>query len=791
MNSPALEQLDLGLKAHSRGDLEAAKLYYERVLDLEPESGIANGWLGTIEACRKNFPRARLLLEKALAVTNDLDLLLNYANVLYETKDFTRALAAYLELVTKRRDPALLSNMAACCNELNQPGAGLRYADEALAIERHHPQAWNNRGVALSMLKRHEESITSYERSIALKGDYAEAWNNHGVVLLELKRYEEARYRFERAIELNPLYAEALYNHGNALVELRCHEEALISYGRVIVLNPEFAEVWNNRGIAYHKMGQLEEALHNHKMAITLKPNYAEAFYNLGNSLNDLGRYEEALVNYERATELKPAYAGAWNNRGNALMSCKRYKEALKSYERSIELNPNDAQAWCNRGLALFALQRHDDALSSYQHSIALKPDCAEAFYNLGILLNSIKRSEEALASYRRAIKLKPNYADAWNNQGVVLRDLGQHEAAIASYEKAVEIKGDYAEAWYNRGVSLSELRRHEEAMASYDRAINLNPECAEAYWNKSLELLRLGNFNQGWPLYEWRWLNMHLASAKRDFPQPLWLGDQPIYGKTILLHAEQGYGDTIQFCRYACLVKNLGSTVILEVEPTLVALLKTLDSVDVVIERGATLPAFDYHCPLLSLPLVFKTELPTIPCDTPYLSVSTQKSARWVRSLSLGGRSASVGIAWSGNPSHQNDKNRSISLDAIYKLFSNRLEWICLQKDLFAEDRPLLEAAGVRDFANQLHDFSDTAALISQLDLIISVDTSIAHLSGALGKPVWVLLPYVPDFRWMWDREDSPWYPSMRLFRQPKAGDWGEVVSRVSRELDRQFSTQ
>jgi tetratricopeptide (TPR) repeat protein len=529
-------------------------------------------------------------------------------------------------------------------------------------------------------------------------------------------------------------------------------------------------------------------ALEQYEFVLKNDSNLGEAWINRGNTLIHLKRNLEALASFEQAISLNSNLPEAYAFRSNALNNLKRHEEALTSCDRAIELKPDHAEAWSNRGVALNNLKRHEEALISYNRSIELKPDHAEAWSNRGVALNNLKRHEEALTSYNRAITLKPDYSEAWSNRGVTLNNLKRFEEALTSYERAIDLRPDSAEAWSNRGNALSNLRRHEEALISHDRSIELKPDYADAFWNKSLHLLRLGNFDQGWQLYEWRWQYEKFASPPRNFPKPLWLGDKPIAGKTLLLHSEQGLGDSIQFCRYAKLVQKLGARVVLEVERSLVELFTNLEGVDRVLEKGRTPPYFDYHCPLLSLPLAFKTTVTTVPDDIPDLHLDKAKREQWGQLLSCSQDKPAIGIVWSGNPNHKNDHNRSVRLEDVCKVFSNKFRWFSLQKDVLKEECPLLRAAGVRDHAKRLKDLSDTAGLISHLDLVISVDTSVAHLAGALGRPVWVLLPYVPDFRWMWDREDSPWYPSMRLFRQPAEGDWNTVIARVGQELFRTF---
>jgi TPR repeat len=387
------------------------------------------------------------------------------------------------------------------------------------------------------------------------------------------------------------------------------------------------------------------------------------------------------------------------------------------------------------------------------------------------------------VASYDRAIEIKPDYADAYSNRGIALKDLKRFEEALASYDRAIEIQPDYAEAYSNRGVALQELKRVEEAVASYDRAIAIQPDYASAYWNKSLALLLVGQFDQGWKLYEWRWKRDTFTTPKRNFPHPLWLGAEDLADKTILLHAEQGLGDTIQFCRYAKLVKERRARVALEVPKALLSLLSGLEGVDVLIEKGQALPAFDYHCPLLSLPLAFKTDLTSIPSPKPYLAASTQKCEEWGQRLGVK-RKPRVGLVWSGSTVHKNDHNRSLTLQQLLPYLPVGCEYVSLQKEVREVDKPVLEGGDIRHYGDELKDYTDTAALCELMDLVISVDTSVVHLAGALGKSTWVLLPYAPDWRWLLDTDASPWYASIELYRQAEDLSWGPVLERVSKDL-------
>ncbi len=406
-----------------------------------------------------------------------------------------------------------------------------------------------------------------------------------------------------------------------------------------------------------------------------------------------------------------------------------------------------------------------------------------DAVQLLSFIAFRTKQYQTALRLLDKSLRICPD-ADAYSNRGIVLYELRQLEAAVASYDQAIALRPGNAEAYSNRGNALKDLGQLDAAVASYDQAIALRPDIGEVRYNKSLALLLGGDLVAGWELHEWRWATEKMKPMKRIFPQPLWLGKDSIAGKTILLHSEQGFGDTIQFCRYAKLVSDLGARVILEVPKPLLGLLKQLSWVSDVVVDGSPLLPFDYHCPLLSLPLAFKTTVDSIPCPTPYLRAEPGQLAYWTSRLGEK-KAPRIGLVWSGKPDHTNDHNRSIGLAALLQHLPARFEYVSLQKEVRDSDRLALESGPhVLHVGNELDDFTNTAALCALMDVIISVDTSVAHLSGALGKPTWVLLPFSPDWRWMLNREDSPWYPSVRLYRQPRVGDWDSVFDRVKADM-------
>jgi tetratricopeptide (TPR) repeat protein len=512
--------------------------------------------------------------------------------------------------------------------------------------------------------------------------------------------------------------------------------------------------------------------------------------------LMNLKRSEAALASYDKVLATRPDFAEAFSNRGLALIDLKRHEEALASCEKALVLKPDYAEGHYNRGIALVNLGRLREALASDDKALALKPDFAEAHCNRGVVLHALERLADALTSFDEALAQKPDYAVALYNRGNALIDLQRPAEALASYDKALSLKPDFAEVLCNRGLALVDLKCPQDALASYDGAIALKPHYAEARYGRSLCLLLQGDYVSGWREYEWRRESKRTQQDKRSFAQPLWLGDEDLTDRTILLHFDQGYGDTIQFCRYAKLVTCRGARVLLEVQPALRSLISSIDRSVQVIAIGDALPDFDYHCPLMSLPLALKTSLNTIPATCPYLFAAPESKKRWHDRLGVGVKPR-IGLAWAGNPrlgdaaANRMDRQRSVAFDQLAPLFeSTHCEFHSLQKgdDAIAQLQGSAHRRRVVDWTDELRDFADTAALIANLDLIITVDTAVAHLAGALGKPIWLMNRFNTCWRWLLDREDSPWYPTARIFRQPSQGDWTSVTESAAVAL-RQWS--
>ncbi|TDN61535.1 tetratricopeptide repeat-containing glycosyltransferase family protein [Paraburkholderia sp. BL10I2N1] len=565
-------------------------------------------------------------------------------------------------------------------------------------------------------------------------------------------------------------------------------------------IQPRQIESLLQEGVTLQQNGALAEAEDTYREILAVRPKHLNATQLLGALMLQTGRLREGIALLQAAIAIDGTQAPIHSNLAYALNAVQRYDEGLASAKRAIRLAPNFADAFNNQGNSLAGLGLAGQALKSFQKALALKPDFAQAWNNRGCALRDLGRPEEALESFDQAIGLQKAYAEAWSNRANALSDLNRPDEAERDYRHALEISPGFADAWNNLGLTLIDLGRHEEALESHERALALDPDAVEAHWNKSLCLLRMGRLVEGFNEYEWRWKRRRIKAGHRVFGEPLWLGDAPLAGKTLLLHAEQGLGDTLQFCRYAQEAAQLGATVILEVPVELTRLLKDLKGVAHVVEQGQPLPPFDLHCPLLSAPLAFRTDLGSIPGAAPYLRADAELTKRWAERLARHAPDAphalKVGIVWAGGDrSHvpelrKTDARRSISLAMLAPLLDVRdVRFFSLQKGPAAAQvaqpgHTHGAAPRIADFTDELVDFADTAALVTNLDLVISVDTSTAHLAGALGVPVWILNRFDSCWRWMLEREDSPWYPQARLFRQQTLGDWGGVVGAVRMAL-------
>ncbi len=573
------------------------------------------------------------------------------------------------------------------------------------------------------------------------------------------------------------------YARAATLHEQGRFDEAEAAYRRILSLSPQQADTLHLYGILMIQTGRVEQGLAMVDRALAILPGFVDAHFNRAMALMPLGRLEEALDGFDRTLALRQDHLGALYSRPLALAQLRRFEDALAGFDRFLAAQPHNPDALLNKGVTLDKLGRPAAALEMFERVLALQPRDAQARFNHGGVLKQLGRLEEAEASFARALALQPGWPDALVNHGVTLRMLGRPAEAIRDYDMALAAAPGHVAALVSRGAACIDLGRFGEALSDYDQALAADPGNALAAFNRGVALLQTGRFAEGWPGYERRKDLPGASKRAAGFPQPQWDGRASLEGRRLFLYWEQGLGDTIQFCRYASLAADRGAEVILSVQDALAPLLKGFDPRVTVIGANETPDCFDLHAALMSLPGAFGTTLDVMPRDGPYLTTPTPAERE-------PGAKPRIGLVWSGAAGHENDRNRSASLASLAPLLDFDAGWFCLQKDIQAADGQTMAALPqLQNLREQLAGFPRTAALISSLDLVISVDTSIAHLAAAMGKPTWILLSAASDWRWLTERADSPWYGCVRLFRQPRPGDWDAVVGQVQVALADRFT--
>ncbi|MEG3986131.1 tetratricopeptide repeat protein [Microcoleus sp. S28C3] len=634
-------------------------------------------------------------------------------------------------------------------------------------------------GVDLQQQADFGGAIECYERAIAIDPNYAAAYSNLGVVKQQTGRLTEAIAHYRQALAIDRNLAETASNLGSALAEAGETEEAIAEYERALSLNPNCAEALINLGLLREEQGDVAEAVSCYEQAIQVNPNCAVAYLNLGIALEGQGEEGKAIANYERAIAIEPNYVDALHHLAYASIRQGKIPDAIAYHDRALALQPDLVETDLAFGSSLSNPDKLDEDLAVCQQAIQALPASAQAHCNLGIVLQKQGKIEDAIACYQQALSLKPGFPEALNNLGKAFEEAGKMAEAIDCYRRAIELKPGYLNPLTSLASALHDRGQFADAVTCYSQAVKFNVANPEAHLNLGLVLLLSGDFQRGFCEYEWRLLVKEKQFQPQNFIQPLWDG-KDLQGKTILLCPEQGLGDAIQFIRYADLVKQKGGRVIVWCLPQLQRLFAQVSAIDGLIVNPENAPDFQVRAQLMSLPQLLGTTLETIPAKVPYLAPPPGEEFTLSPTANL-----KVGIVWSGNSQYSQNKVRSLPLNLLTKLLDiPGADFYSLQKEMTADERALLEQMPVTDLSSYLHDFADTAAAISALDLVISVDTCVAHLAGALGKPVWILLCFVPDWRWMLQREDSPWYPSARLFRQSTAGDWEGVLARAALAL-------
>ncbi len=751
-------------------------------------------------------------------------------------------------LYTGGSDPAVWCYLGTAQLSLGKPADAEASYRKALELRPHMAEAWADLGIALAQQGKGADAADALRKAIALRPEYPEARCNLGVILNQLGQPADAVASLQEALRQRPDYAEAYNNLGTVYQSRGRLAEAADCYRKALAILPNYpqarqnlegvlrgagptadaptaardddpARAHNVRGIALAQQGSWDEAIASFREAIRLRPDYGDALNNLGNVYFFQKKFDEAVACYEQVLRVAPDHAGAYSNLGEVVRQQGRLDDAVTYCERAVSLRPDFAQARVHLGLALSAKERFEEAIVHLAEAARIQPDLPDAHHGLGYALLQLRRTDEAVAALREALRLKPGLADAHGNLGSALVRQGKHDEALACFAEALRLKPDLVEPRLYRahalwqkgqfeeaeasarealslkpdsadahnvlGVVYMKEGRVDEAVAAFDRALALKPEYAQAHFNRGLALLLKGDYVNGWPDYDWRWRCRDFVTT--PVPDGGWDGS-PLDGKSILLHAEQGLGDALQFIRFAPQVKARGGHVVVACPARLIPLLKRSAGIDQLVDYRALSVRCDVEAPLLSLPGKLGVTLDTIPAEVPYLFGDPDTERRWREELK---RFAGfkIGIAWQGNRDHPEDRLRSVPLRLLAPLAREGVNLISLQ---LGAGREQIDEVSSRFRVEELSPrgeesswtFLDDAAVMKALDLVITVDTAVAHLAGGLGVPAWVALAYAPDWRWLLDREDSPWYPTLRLFRQRRPGDWDDVFARMGAEL-------
>ncbi len=746
-------QLRAALEQQQAGNLVAAEAGYRQLLKQHPDHLDGLNLLGALLYQQGRYDESLQCFERVQALQPDsADALNSVGIVLRAQGNITAAIACY------RR---------------------------ALTCSSPHPEIYSNLGNALREAGEQVAAIAAYQQALALKPDYAEGHNNLGVMLKDLNRLEEAIHHYEQALNFRPDYAEAHHNLAAAYYQQNRLAEAESHYRRAIALKPGYAEAYHGLGGVWQRQRQFTEAMRWYQQAIALQPDFAEARYGLANALHQQGQLDAAIQEYQRVLEYLPDYPEVHNNLGNALQTQGHFEAAIAHYQKALALRPMMVEALGNLGAALRDRGDYEAAIAQFKLALAQQPDSAEIYNHLGNTYAAQGDLTAAIAAYRHSLRLKPDVAEVHSNLGNMLQSLGDFEAAFHHFDQAISLQPDYAGAYNNLGIALRNSGRVSDAFAAYAKALECDPNCVEARWNCALNYLLEGDLEKGFAEYEWRlqWQKFRQLHPLRPYPQPYWDGS-PIASKTLLIYCEQGLGDTIQFIRYVPILAAQGVRVLVECPAALLQLLQGVAGITQLIPQGDPLPDFDYHISLMSLPHRLGTTATTIPADIPYIRVTHRRELP--PPLHQGSALQKIGLVWSGNPANAYNRQRAIPLETLLTLATiPGVQLYSLQKEVTPPDVATLAAhPEMIDLRPAMTDFVDTAALVQNLDLVISVDTAVAHLAGALGKPVWLLLPFAPDWRWQHDRTDSPWYPTLRIFRQPALQDWDSVLLAVRAAL-------
>jgi len=725
----------------------------------------------------------------------DADRALQHGLVLHQAGRLHEAEKIYRQILAVDSDHADgLHLLGVIAHETGHNEAAVDLIGQAIACNGRVADFHCNIGAALGALGRLTEAKAHYRRALSLDPNHVESHNNLGNALKEQGRLEKAQREFRRAIGLRPGYFNAHYNLGNVLVDLGRIPEAIHHYQEAIALKPGFAKGHYNLGQALRAQGKLHEAAAHYEQAIAFEPGWAEAHRQLAGLYCDLGRLTDSEASHRRANELEPDSVVGLRDWAAILDRLCHTGKAIDVRRRLCELAPQDVQHWFELGLCLQQDHKPAEAREAYLRAQEIDPGYPMLQNNLAGTFLDLDEPRRVIEILDQVIGESSDDARPFINLGAAYRQTFQLSRSVAMFERAIAIDPRNSLAYSNFGLTLKELQRWDEAGAAFKRAMALDPNFVGARWNLAMWQLLQGDYVDGWRNHEARWEGSPELRGKRHvgLTQRLWEG-QPLAGKTLLVWGEQGYGDALQFARYVPLIAQhvhaQGGRMLYCCFGRLLPLFRRsfADCFDAIVpDTVKPMPPFDYHCPLLSLPLRFGTTLETLPAQIPYLILDQQKVDSW-RAQLAGETRLKVGLVWAGNPTHQRNPFRSVGVEAYTQAFKDirGVAFYSLQFDA-AEDVRQGQAAGlpIVDHTTAMTDYDDSAAFVRNLDLVVTTCTSAAHLAGAIGAPTWLLLDVNPHWVWLTDREDSPWYPTLRLYRQGAYRDWHPVMARVRADL-------
>lgn len=782
-------KLNQAIECNAQGRLDDAEKHCRSILRTQSKDSTALHLLGVV-LCRKGrFAEGEIQLRRAVAAQpREPEIWRHLGDAQHSIGKYMESVASFRRLVALAPDDArgyLGLGISLLAGGLAEDA--VEACAQALVREKNLPLGYFNLAAALHQAGRLDEAAAAYARAVEQSPSHAEAVLNLGNVLSDQQRWADARAVYLHALSLRPDWPEAMTNAGLAAQAAGDLTEAESWQRKAVAADPRYVPGWTNLGGTLQRLGHHDGAVRAFQQAAALDSDDPLVLSNLAQALDEQGGAEaDGLALHQQAVAADPFNGVARYNLAVALRSTGRLTESVTQFRKVIEVAPNLDDALLGLGSALFDLDDYSAAADSFAEALHRRPSWPEALTNAGLTAKQQGFLDHALILCRRAVECRPDYAVGWTNLGGVLERLNRQDEALAAFETAAKLAPEAEAALPNLAQGLDQVGRDDEALALHRQAVARYPDCAIAHFNMGVALLRRGEFREGWREYQWRWRGGVPKFETRDFGRPEWQGED-IAGSTLLVHAEQGFGDTLQFVRFLRKATERCARVILEVQPALMGLLGQLSGVvDVVTARGQDLPPFDLHIPLMNLPGVL--DLPPSEWGelVPYLRADDCKQAQWSHRL-RGTARRKVGLVWSGNPSHRADLQRSIPAAVMLgHLTASPVTLFSLQKDVRESDRAVLAryAGQVVDLAADLIDFNDTAAALAEMDLVITVDTAVAHLAGAMGRPVWLLVASPAEWRWMREREDTPWYPNMRLFRQERRGDWDGVLARVAAAL-------